>query len=80
MIEPDPSVYYNPDIPGVLLMAEDRVIKFGKQYFCPIVLDQEVQNRYRILSLLGWGGYAMVWLAVDQCLRYVALIISSSFC
>ncbi len=28
MIEPDPAVYYNPDIPGVLLMDEDRVM-FG---------------------------------------------------
>ncbi|KAK3942684.1 kinase-like domain-containing protein [Diplogelasinospora grovesii] len=82
MIELDPAVYYNPDIPGVVMMEEERVIQFGKQHFCPIVLDQVVQNRYRILSLLGWGGYAMVWLAVDQCLspsspssKYVALKI-----
>ncbi|KAF2105293.1 kinase-like domain-containing protein [Lophiotrema nucula] len=79
MIDVDLAIYYNPGIPGVLLIAEDRVIKFGKNYFCPIVLGQLVHNRYRVLSLLGWGGYAMVWLAVDQCSspspKYVALKI-----
>lgn len=40
-------------------------MKFGKGYFCPIVLGQALLSRYRILSLLGWGGFAIVWLAVD---------------
>jgi hypothetical protein len=34
------------------MMDEERPMKFGKGYFCPIVLGQALLSRYRILS---WG-------------------------
>jgi hypothetical protein len=67
----DNDVVYDPDIPGVFMIDEDRVMKFSKGYSCPVVLDQVVSNRYRILSLLGWRELAMVWLAVDMAPRSV---------
>jgi hypothetical protein len=73
----DIGLNYNPDIPGVMMIDEDQPMKFGKGYSCPIVLGQVLLDRYRILSLLGWGGFAMVWLAIDlaypQFPKYVAL-------
>ncbi|KAK4033258.1 kinase-like domain-containing protein, partial [Parachaetomium inaequale] len=41
-------------------------IKYGKNHFCPIILGQVVNDRYRIISLLGFGGAGMVWLAIDE--------------
>jgi hypothetical protein len=29
------GVDYNPDIPGIWMMDEERPMKFGKGYFCP---------------------------------------------
>lgn len=66
MIFPDPSAYYDPEIQGIYEANEEKWLRFGKGHFCPIVLGQVVNNRYRILSLLGSGSYGMVWLAVDE--------------
>ena len=60
-----PAITYNPELGGVYMFDQERFLRFGKGGFCPVTLGQVLHNRYRVLSLLGWGGYAMVWLAID---------------
>ena len=43
----------------------------------PVVLDDNINNRYCIAHKLGYGGYSVVWLAWDRELKqYVALKIA----
>lgn len=40
----------------------------------PVMIDQILHNRYRIIDKLGYGGYSTVWLTLDQHNnRFVAL-------
>ena len=59
-------VYYDPSVPGLRDPRTQRWIKYGKDHFCPIALGQVVHEGYRIISLLGFGGDGMVWLAIDE--------------
>lgn len=45
----------------------------------PVVIDDVLQGRYRIVYKLGYGGYSRIWLARD-CIakRYVAVKIEIS--
>jgi hypothetical protein len=62
----DPTVYYDPGVPGLQDPQSKRWIEYGENEFCPIVPGDFVDGRYRIISLLGFGGDGMVWLAVDE--------------
>ena len=43
----------------------------------PVMIDDVIQDRYRIVDKLGFGGYSTIWLAYDQLSNhYVAIKIS----
>ncbi|KAF2278687.1 kinase-like protein [Westerdykella ornata] len=45
----------------------------------PVMVDDYLHNRYRIVDKLGFGGYSTVWLARDETLkRYVAVKVGIS--
>ncbi|KAG6195188.1 hypothetical protein E4U10_002118, partial [Claviceps purpurea] len=45
-----------------------------KADYCPIDIDDRLNERYRILHLLGHGVWSKVWLAIDEETRkYVAI-------
>ncbi|KAF1912614.1 kinase-like domain-containing protein [Ampelomyces quisqualis] len=45
----------------------------------PVLIDELLHNRYRILDKLGYGGYSTIWLARDETLKcYVAVKIGIS--
>ncbi|KAJ4419498.1 hypothetical protein N0V82_004943 [Gnomoniopsis sp. IMI 355080] len=45
----------------------------------PVVIDDVLQDRYRIVDKLGFGGYSTIWLARDELdNRYVAVKIGIS--
>jgi|SRR5690242_12405169 len=45
----------------------------------PVMIDDLLHNRYRIVDKLGYGGYSIIWLARDEIVkRYVAVKIGTS--
>jgi serine/threonine-protein kinase SRPK3 len=45
----------------------------------PVIIDDLLHNRYRIVDKLGYGGYSTIWLARDETVkRYVAVKIGIS--
>ncbi|KAG6230639.1 hypothetical protein E4U34_000116 [Claviceps purpurea] len=54
---------------------EELEIRGGiKADYCPIDIDDRLNERYRILHLLGHGVWSKVWLAIDEETRkYVAI-------
>ena len=45
----------------------------------PVLIDDLLHNRYRIVDKLGFGGYSTIWLARDEVdKRYVAVKIGIS--
>lgn len=45
----------------------------------PVLIDDVLHNRYRIVDKLGFGGYSTIWLARDEIAkRYVAVKIGIS--
>ncbi|TAQ91375.1 hypothetical protein B7494_g333 [Chlorociboria aeruginascens] len=58
-----------------LIVAEDRE-RYRVNGYCPIHIDQVINQRYEIWHKLGYGGQATVWLAHDtQTNQNVALKI-----
>ena len=45
----------------------------------PVMIDDLLHNRYRVVDKLGFGGYSTIWLARDETVkRYVAVKIGIS--
>ena len=45
----------------------------------PLMIDDLLHDRYRIVDKLGYGGYSIIWLARDETVkRYVAIEIGTS--
>ncbi|OJJ43572.1 hypothetical protein ASPZODRAFT_161490 [Penicilliopsis zonata CBS 506.65] len=45
----------------------------------PVMIDDLLHERYRIVDKLGFGGYSTVWLAQDtQLMRYVAVKVNTA--
>lgn len=73
-MSPDSTTIEYRWIPNV-----ERLELYEPGGYHPVVIDDVLQNRYRIVDKLGFGGYSTIWLArdeVDQ--RYVAVKIGIS--
>ncbi|KAK2032940.1 kinase domain-containing protein [Colletotrichum zoysiae] len=72
-MSPGQSVEYNW-IDGV-----ERLEKYEPGGYHPIMIDDLLDGRYRIVDKLGFGGYSTIWLAQDQRLkRFVAIKVGVS--
>jgi serine/threonine-protein kinase SRPK3 len=70
---PEPSTEYRW-IDGV-----ERLEMYEPGGYHPVMIDDLLHNRYRIVDKLGYGGYSTVWLARDETVkRYVAVKIGIS--
>lgn len=57
----------------------ERVELYEPGGYHPVVIDELLQNRYRIVDKLGFGGYSTIWLARDETdKRYVAVKVGIS--
>ncbi|KAK1994723.1 kinase domain-containing protein, partial [Colletotrichum falcatum] len=72
-MSPDRSIEYNW-IDGV-----ERLGKYEPGGYHPIMVDDLLHGRYRIVDKLGFGGYSTIWLARDDRLKlYVAIKVQVS--
>lgn len=70
---PAPSIQYHW-IDGV-----ERLEMYEPGGYHPVMIDDLLHNRYRIVDKLGYGGYSTIWLARDETSRrYVAVKIGIS--
>lgn len=57
----------------------ERLELYGPGGYHPVVINDSLQKRYRIVDKLGFGGCSTIWLARDEIdNRYVAVKIGSS--
>lgn len=57
----------------------ERLEMYEPGGYHPVMIDDVLHNRYRIVDKLGFGGYSTVWLARDEMAkRYVAVKIGIS--
>lgn len=71
-------------IPGPLIKYRwidgvERLEMYEPGGYHPVMIDDLLHNRYRIVDKLGHGGYSTIWLARDETVkRYVAVKIGIS--
>ncbi|KAF2227267.1 protein kinase [Elsinoe ampelina] len=57
----------------------ERLEMYRTGGYHPVMIDDELNNRYRVVDKLGWGGYSVVWLAHDTWnQRFVALKVCTA--
>jgi serine/threonine-protein kinase SRPK3 len=57
----------------------ERLEMYQPGGYHPVMIDDLLHNRYRIVDKLGYGGYSTIWLARDETAkRYVAVKIGIS--
>jgi serine/threonine-protein kinase SRPK3 len=57
----------------------ERLDMYEPGRYHPVMIDDLLHNRYRIVDKLGYGGYSTIWLARDETVkRYVAVKIGIS--
>ncbi|KAI0120071.1 protein kinase [Nemania sp. FL0031] len=57
----------------------ERLDKYKPGGYYPIMINDVLHNRYRIVDKLGFGGYSTIWLARDDRLNhYVAIKVNIS--
>lgn len=72
-MSPDATIEYRW-IDGV-----ERLELYEPGGYHPVVIEDLLQNRYRIVDKLGFGGYSTIWLARDEINKcYVAIKIGIS--
>ena len=70
---PEPSIEYH------LIDGVERLEMYEPGGYHPVMIDDLLHNRYRIVDNLGYGGYSTIWLARDETLkRYAAVKIGIS--
>jgi hypothetical protein len=52
-------------LPTSVLVEEERVPGYRPEFFYPANPGQVLNNRYKILTKIGWGTASTVWLAED---------------
>jgi serine/threonine protein kinase len=52
-------------LPADVLIEEERIPGYNPKNFYPVNPGDLLNNRYRILSKIGWGTTSTVWLAQD---------------
>ncbi|KAI9055694.1 hypothetical protein LZ554_000637 [Drepanopeziza brunnea f. sp. 'monogermtubi'] len=68
-------------LPPDVLVEEERVPGYRPEFFYPADPGQVLNNRYKILTKIGWGASSTVWLAEDlerMPFPYVTLKITTS--
>lgn len=71
---PDPAESGEPKIDYVPLEGVENLEYYGKEGYYPVVIDDILHEKYRIVHKLGFGTFGTIWLAVDQTSRnYVAV-------
>ncbi|KAL2060824.1 hypothetical protein VTL71DRAFT_8876 [Oculimacula yallundae] len=68
-------------LPPDVLVEEERVPGYRPEFFYPAGPGQVLNNRYKILTKIGWGSSSTVWLAEDlgrMPFPYVTLKITTS--
>lgn len=53
-------------LPPDVLLEEERVPGYRPEFYYPANPGDVLNNRYKILSKLGWGSASTVWLAEDM--------------
>ena len=72
-MSPDESIEYDW-IDGI-----ERLDMYKPGDYHPVMIDDLLHDRYRIVDKLGFGGYSTIWLAQDdQSERYVAIKVGIS--
>jgi serine/threonine-protein kinase SRPK3 len=57
----------------------ERLKMYEPGGYHPVMIDDLLHNRYRIVDKFGYGGYSTIWLARDETVkRYVAVKIGIS--
>lgn len=70
---PEPSIEYH------WVDGAERLEMYEPGGYHPVMIDDLLHNRYRIVDKLGYGGYSTIWLAQDETAkRYVAVKIGVS--
>ncbi|KDE85195.1 hypothetical protein AO1008_00556 [Aspergillus oryzae 100-8] len=69
-----------PKIPKVgMIDSTESLEKYKPGGYHPIMIDDTLHGRYRVVDKLDFGGYSTVWLARDNLLeRYVAVKVGIS--
>lgn len=52
----------------------ERLEKYKPGGYHPIIIDDILHTRYRILGKLGYGGYSTIWLAQDTYLEQLVAV------
>ena len=52
-------------LPSDVLVEEERVPDYRPEFYYPANPGQVLNNRYKILTKIGWGTASTVWLAED---------------
>lgn len=52
-------------LPADVLIEEERVPGYRPEFYYPADPGQVLNNRYKILTKIGWGTASTVWLAED---------------
>ncbi|KAL8667885.1 MAG: hypothetical protein Q9202_000350 [Teloschistes flavicans] len=80
-----PTLQTGPSaLPADEPIEEETMEGYDAKHLLPIRLGQSINDKYKIISKLGYGGHSTIWLAHDtsrwrwQANRYVALKVDSN--
>ena len=66
-------------LPASVLVEEEQVPGYRPEFYYPANPGEVLNNRYKILTKVGWGTASTVWLAEDL-KRYESLMCSPFKC
>ncbi|KAL4882119.1 kinase domain-containing protein [Aspergillus karnatakaensis] len=70
MATEDFADYYPDELDGAWAVSEgeepdDYDVRYGENTFYPISIGEVIHDRYLIEHKIGWGGFAVIWMAHD---------------